>query len=171
MRTQARCAVSILLAWAPTLSWSGVEPSLAVKGAVPAARSFQQKDLEALGAVDQTWMEHGTSHQVRGVPLGKLLAAVGFTPGPMGKDVPKREKRSGWKQVLRVTGSDGFQAVFSCAELWEEMGATRALLVWQVDGKPLAPDAGPFRISVLTDKEPSRSVHNVTTLEVIDLRS
>jgi DMSO/TMAO reductase YedYZ molybdopterin-dependent catalytic subunit len=66
---------------------------------------------------------------------------------------------------------DGFQAVFSCAELAEEMGATKAMLIWKIDGKPLAPEQGPVRIVVLTDKEASRSVYGVEKLEVIDLRS
>jgi hypothetical protein len=51
------------------------------------------------------------------------------------------------------------------------MGPTRALIVWEIDGKPLASNAGPFRVVVLTDNEPSRSVHGVTKLEVLDLRN
>jgi hypothetical protein len=146
-------------------------PTVALKGALPAPKSFAVKDLEGLAPVNESWADHGAQHQVRGVALGKLLEAAGFSPGPMGHDVPKREKRSGWKMALRVTAADGFQAIFSCAELWEQMGSTRALLVWQVDGKPLPPESGPFRIVVITDKEPSRSVHSVVSLEVLDLRN
>ncbi len=138
---------------------------------LPKPARLAQKDLEALGPVKESWTEHGRTHQVYGVAVDELLGAAGFTPGPMGKDVPKRDKRAGWKMGLRVTGSNGFQILFSCAELWEGMGSTRALLVWEVDGKPLPSDLGPFRIVVLTDREPSRSVHNVTELEVLDLRS
>jgi hypothetical protein len=49
-----------------------------------------------------------------------------------------------------------FQAVFSCAEVFGSMGATRAMVVWKVDGKPLPEDRGPLRLVVVTDKEPSR---------------
>ena len=73
--------------------------------------------------------------------------------------------------MLRVTASDGFQAVFSCAELWEDMGPTRALLAWKLDGKPLPEKMGAFRLVVLTDKEPSRSVYQVVKLEILNLRS
>jgi hypothetical protein len=38
-------------------------------------------------------------------------------------------------------------------------------------GKPLPADRGPLRLVVLTDKEPSRSVHSVNRLEVLDLRA
>ncbi|MBL8913072.1 MAG: molybdopterin-dependent oxidoreductase [Archangium sp.] len=145
--------------------------SVAVKGAVPTPKSFSVKELEALGATDATWTDHGKQRSVRGAPLEAVLKAVGFSPGPMGPDVAKREKRSGWKMVVRVTATDGFQAVFSCAELWSEMGPTRALLVWQLDGKVLGAEDGPLRVVVPTDKEPSRSVRNVATIEVLDLRT
>jgi DMSO/TMAO reductase YedYZ molybdopterin-dependent catalytic subunit len=144
---------------------------VSVQGAVATPKSLTRADLVGLGAVEADWSEHGTAHHVRGVPLGKVLSAAGFSSGPMGKDVSKKEKRSGWKMAVRVTGSDGYQTVFSCAELMEDMGATRALLVWEVDGKPLDAERGPFRIVVLTDKEPSRSVHQVQTIEVVDLRT
>lgn len=51
------------------------------------------------------------------------------------------------------------------------MGPTRALVVWKIDGQPLPPGTGPFRIVVLTDQEPSRSVFAVAKLEVLDLRN
>jgi DMSO/TMAO reductase YedYZ molybdopterin-dependent catalytic subunit len=171
MRTLGRLALVGTTLLAGSVLAAPPAPGVALTGAVPKPMSFAQKDLQALGTVTESWTEHGTSHQVSGVPLDKVLAAAGFAPGVMGKEVPKREKRAGWKMALRVTATDGFQAVFSCAELWEGMGATRALLVWDVDGKPLGPELGPFRIVVLTDREPSRSVHNVTKLEVLDLRS
>ncbi len=103
--------------------------------------------------------------------MSKVLDAAGFSPGANGRDVPKTEKRAGWKMALRVTGADGYQTIFSCAELAEAMGPTRAYLVWQVDGAPVRGARGPFRIVVLTDREASRSVQSVTTLEVLDLRS
>jgi DMSO/TMAO reductase YedYZ molybdopterin-dependent catalytic subunit len=73
--------------------------------------------------------------------------------------------------AIRASAPDGFEAILSCAEVFESMGATRAMIVWKVDGKPLPADRGPLRLVVLTDKEPSRSVHSVRKLEVLDLRS
>jgi DMSO/TMAO reductase YedYZ molybdopterin-dependent catalytic subunit len=89
----------------------------------------------------------------------------------MGKDVPVRDKRKGWKMAVRASAPDGFEAILSCAELFETMGPTRALIAWKIDGKPLPADRGPLRLVVLTDQEPSRSVHSVSKLEVLDLRS
>ena len=145
-------------------------PDVKVVGALPRTGAIDQAALEKLGPTTVKWKEHGAEHTVTGVPLDKVIASFGFEPGPMGKDTPKSEKRKGWKMALVATAPDGFQAVFSCAELAEGMGPTRALLVWAQDGKPLGPELGPFRIAVLTDQEPSRSVHQVSQLEVVDLR-
>jgi hypothetical protein len=105
------------------------------------------------------------------VRLDRILTRFGFSPGQMGHAVPIRDKRAGWKKVVRATASDGFQAVFSCAELAESMGPTRAYVLFEIDGKPIPPEAGPLKLVVPTDKEPSRSVRQLVRLDVIDLRS
>jgi hypothetical protein len=88
----------------------------------------------------------------------------------MSPDTPKSEKRSGWKKIVVASAADGFQAVFSCAEIAEQMGPTRVMVVFSLDGKPLAAGKGPLRLVVLTDKEPSRSLYQLSSLEVVDVR-
>jgi hypothetical protein len=173
-----RSALALCLLWtgaslagAPPAPATAAEPNVKVKGAIPKPLALTQNDLEALGASDETWTTAEGAHQIHGVRLSKVLDAAGFSPGASGRDVPKTEKRAGWKMALRVTGADGYQTIFSCAELAEAMGPTRAYLVWQVDGGPVRGGRGPFRIVVLTDRESARSVQSVTTLEVLDLRS
>jgi hypothetical protein len=146
-------------------------PSVEVAGALPKTGKLALKDLEAMKPEKAAWTNHGTAHEVEGVSLARILAAFGFDKGPMGKDIPAPDKRPGYKKVVRVTAKDGFQAIFSCAELAEDMGPTRALLAWKLDGKPLPADQAPFRLIVLTDKEPSRSPYAVQKIEVIDLRT
>jgi DMSO/TMAO reductase YedYZ molybdopterin-dependent catalytic subunit len=143
--------------------------ALHLGGDVPAA-DFSVADLKALGSETAEWTVHGQKHAATGVPLDKLLAKVGFSTGAMGKDISPKEKRSGWKKVLLATASDGFEAAFSCAELFPEMGPTHALIVWEIDGKPLPEGQAPLRLVVTTDKEPSRSLYKLTSIEVIDLR-
>jgi len=106
---------------------------------------------------------------VTGVPLDKVLAAFGFAPGPMGRQVPVTEKRAGWRKVVVALGNDGYQVAFSCAELTSEIGATKALVSFALDGAPLGGERGPFRLVVLTDREPSRSVRNLERLIVVDV--
>ena len=142
---------------------------LQLSGDLPKAGTLTMADLKT-DAVTVDWTAHGQTKKATGAPLDKLLDRAGFTPGPMGHDVPVREKRSGWKKAVVATASDGFQAVFSCAELMPEMGPTRALVVWELDGKPLGDD-GPLRLVVTTDKETARSLHNLVRIEVVDLRA
>jgi hypothetical protein len=143
---------------------AGVE----ITGALPQHGNLDVAGLSKLGpeVVDLGDNRHG-----RGVRLDKVLAHFGFSAGQMGGGMSPKDKRSGWKKVVRASAPDGFEAVFSCAELSAEMGPTRAYLVFEVDGKPLAADSGPLRLAVPTDKERSRSVRQVSRLEVIDLRS
>jgi hypothetical protein len=138
--------------------------SLTVKG-LPEKSSFTIAELQALGSETVDWEIHGQKSSAAGVSVDKVLSKAGFNAGPMGKNVGKKEKRSGWKRALIATASDGFQAVFSCAELFPEMGTTHAVLAWTIDGKPQEP----LRLVVTTDKEPSRSIYKLVRLEVVDL--
>jgi DMSO/TMAO reductase YedYZ molybdopterin-dependent catalytic subunit len=143
--------------------------ALQIAGALPRQATLSLADLKKIGATKAAWTSRGETHQVTGVPLDKLLVTMGFEPGAMGKDVPKEDKRRGWRKVVVATGNDGYASVLSCAELSEQMGPTRALVVWEIDGQPLPPDRGPLRLVVLTDKEPSRSVHALAKVDVVDL--
>ena len=139
-----------------------------VEGALPKTGTLGVADLERLEPVTLAWTARGETHRVKGVRVDKVLDHFGFTPGPMGKDVPVAQKVKGLRQVLVATARDGFQAVFSCAEVSEGIGQTVALLVWEVDGKPLSSDVGPFRLVVLTDGMPSRSIRQLERLRVLD---
>ena len=164
-------AVALLCLFALGASVQAQEPvpkTIEVSGALPRSASLGQAELSALGASTGTWTLHGTRHQVTGVRLDKVLTHLGFTPGPMGKDVPVAEKRAGFRKVVVATARDGFQAVFSVAECFQGMGPGEVLVVWAVDGKPLPPADGPFRLAVLTDGEPSRSLRQLKKLEVVD---
>ncbi len=69
-----------------------------------------------------------------------------------------------------ITAPDGFQSVFSAAELTEGMGKTQVLVVWMVDGKPLPAEQGRLRLVVPTDAEASRSLHHLQRIDVVDMR-
>lgn len=60
-------------------------------------------------------------------------------------------------------------AVFSVGELLGTLGATNAVLIWEMDGKPLPAEFAPFRLVVSTDKAGSRSIYQLTKLHVQDL--
>ncbi len=158
---------------APGAAAAAQGDALELSGELPRPGPVTVDELKSLGAQEATWTAHGEEHRVLGVRLDKLLRARGFTPGPMGKvagkEVPKSEKRAGWRRVVLATAADGYQALFGCAEIDAEMGPTQALLIWQLDGKPLPAGQGPLRLVVLTDREPSRSIYAVRKLELLDV--
>jgi hypothetical protein len=143
---------------------------LAVGGDLPSPGTLAVADLAKLPVEVVELAGPGGKHRGRGVRLDKILVKLGFEPGAMGKDISVRDKRAGWKKVVRATAADGFEAAFSCAELSDGMGPTKAYVVFEVDGKPLAPDVGPLRLVVPTDKEPSRSLRQLVRVDVVDLR-
>jgi hypothetical protein len=144
---------------------------LAVGGDLPAPGQLTVADLQRLSPEEIDVGGAGGKQRGRAVRLDRILTHFGFGPGPMGHEVPVRDKRSGWKKAVRATAADGFEAVFSCAELAEGMGPTRAYVVFEIDGKPLSATVGPLRLLVPTDKEPSRGLRQLVRLEVMDLRS
>jgi DMSO/TMAO reductase YedYZ molybdopterin-dependent catalytic subunit len=168
-RGVATAATLIILSLASSSYGDPVAPTIEVGGALPRKGEISLSELKKLSVTKTTWKTRGEEHQVTGVGLDKVLAQFGFEPGRMGKDTPKEEKRRGWRKVVLATGSDGYTSVLSCAEVFEEMGATRAVVAWEFDGTPLPADRGPLRLVVLTDKEPSRSVYGLWRLEIVDL--
>lgn len=143
---------------------------LLVTGALPRTGTLSRSELEAIGTVDGHWTHREKEHSFRGAPLDAVLIHMGFERGDMGPELPKSEKAAGWKKVVVATAADGFEAVFSCAELMPSMGPTRAFVVWEMDGAPLPADQGPLRLLVTTDKEGSRSPYALRGLEVLDIR-
>jgi DMSO/TMAO reductase YedYZ molybdopterin-dependent catalytic subunit len=65
-----------------------------------------------------------------------------------------------------ATGSDGYKAVLALAEADPEFHPGEVLVADQMDGKPLDPKTGPFRLVVTEDKRPARSVHSLVSIEV-----
>ena len=169
MPSSRALALACLLALGSSARSAETPPATIAVTGLPRPGNLGQKDLTALGATTTAWTVHGTKRMVTGVRLDKVLTHLGFSPGPMGKDVPVAEKRAGYRKVVVATAEDGFRAVFSVAECVEGMGRTDVLVVWTVDGKPLGPDEGPFRLAVLTDGEPSRSLRQLKRLEVVDV--
>lgn len=66
-----------------------------------------------------------------------------------------------------VSAADGYQVVFSLAELDESIGNQQVLMADAEDGKPLQEGTGPLRLVVPGDKRPARWVRMVKTIRVI----
>lgn len=97
------------------------------------------------------------SRKYSGVPLMDLLSHLGESGNLMGPALAK---------YVVATGSDGFAAVLSLAEVDPKLHGGTVLIADSMDGKPLDAKAGPFRLVVSEDKMPVRSVRNLVSIEV-----
>ncbi|MDR3507348.1 MAG: molybdopterin-dependent oxidoreductase [Caulobacteraceae bacterium] len=102
----------------------------------------------------------GEHHVYAGAPVSDLLALVGG-PSDVKLHGPPLD------QIVIVTGSDGFIAVLSIAETARSFrDAPPTILADEVDGKPLDPKEGPYRLVIGGELKASRSVRTVTTIEL-----
>ncbi|MDP0964833.1 hypothetical protein Q6264_28505, partial [Klebsiella pneumoniae] len=67
------------------------------------------------------------------------------------------------KYVL-IKCSDGYQVLFSLAELDASIQDKNVIVADTADGKPLLPEKGPLRIIAEGEKKPARSSYQVTEL-------
>ena len=98
-------------------------------------------------------------HKYSGVLLSYLLTEGGATTG-------KNLRGNNLKKYVIVEALDGYQVVFSLAELDAEFSENKIILADTIDNLPLAAADGPFRIIVEHDKRPARCIKQVIGIEV-----
>ena len=95
-----------------------------------------------------------------GVLLWDVLATAGLAPTAV-------QQNPTLSMYVLATGADGYQVLFSVAELDPAVGGRRALVAHTVDGNRLDASAvGPFRLVVPEDARPSRAVFRLVSLQV-----
>jgi DMSO/TMAO reductase YedYZ molybdopterin-dependent catalytic subunit len=101
----------------------------------------------------------GNNHLYSGVLLSAILQKAGVT---LGKDL----RGENLTKYVLVEASDGYQVTFALAELDSDFTDRQIILADKIDGKPLAPGDGPFRIIVQDEKKPARCMKMVTGIKV-----
>jgi DMSO/TMAO reductase YedYZ molybdopterin-dependent catalytic subunit len=98
-----------------------------------------------------------------GVWLSEILKRAGV---PMGTAL----RGSALAAYVVVSGSDGYQVVFSLGELDPDMTDGRFLVADTANGTQLVAEGEGFRIVIPGDKQGARSVRMLSTIEVVRLR-
>ncbi len=98
-----------------------------------------------------------------GIPLADVLAKVG---APLGAELHGESLTS----YIVATGSDGYEAVLSLAEVDPSFHPGEVIVADTMDGKPLDAHSGPLKLVVTEDKRPARSVRNLVTIELKSIR-
>jgi hypothetical protein len=144
----------------------GITSQFSLSGAVQTPGVYTLSSLEALPATIETvtYLAGGTpvTATFAGVSIWTFLTAAGIVTDPT-------IKNDILNYYLLVTGSDGYEAILSLAELDPMFGGTGApdLIAYLQDGMPLGAD-GFARIVVPGDDFGGRYVSNLVSLQVID---
>jgi Oxidoreductase molybdopterin binding domain len=135
---------------------------LKVEGAVPTPLALTANDLARMPRSTATLASDGATDTYEGVLLYDILVKAGFQfgRGMVGKGAPV---------CLIATGSDGFQAVFSLAEIDPQFSGVKVLVADKENGLPLPDRYKPFRIIAPQDKLRARSIYSLIKLEVVKL--
>ena len=134
--------------------------TLQVTGEVEKRLTLSAADLAAMPRTSVSANDkQGVAHSYSGVALADLFRAAGVTTGGQlrGKNLAK---------YLLVSCADGYQVVFSLAELDSDFTDRVVILADQMEGKPLPDGIGPFRIVVPGEKKPARNCFQVKTLSI-----
>jgi DMSO/TMAO reductase YedYZ molybdopterin-dependent catalytic subunit len=143
-------------------------PSFDLTGLVEHPKTFTQADLMAYPSITLT-VSFGAGQgfqtgKYTGVQLWDLLQEAGVQLDPARNNDKLR------KYVV-MTGSDGYDAVYSYGELDPDFGAEMVLVAYAKDGQPLGPGEGMARSINGADKRGGRLVSNLVRIEVRDVDS
>ena len=137
---------------------------LDLRGDLPNPRRIDASELNKLPRVEaRTTDPHDPSRETiySGTPLQEVLKAGGLFC-----DSGMACIREIVTTTVLVEAADGYQAVFSLAELRPELTDRVILLADTRDSQPLRPREGPFRIIVFGEKRPARWVCQVKVMTV-----
>lgn len=137
---------------------SSKEAVIKVEGEVLKTLSISLSDFAKMPHVEASMKDRdGKIQQYSGVPVFELLKLAGVTLG-------KELKGENLTKYMMVRASDGYEVLFSLAELDPVFTNRVIILADKKDGKPLADGIGPFRLVVPDENRPARSVHEVSHL-------
>jgi len=147
-------AMPMLLAQAPALEVSGV---------LKETLRLSAKDLGAMPRASVETNNDGIAVTYQGVWLHDVLRKAG---APSGTELRGKALAS----YLIAEAQDGYQVVFSLAEIDPLFTDSPVLLADSADGKPLTGAQGPFRLVAPKEKRGARSVRMLKKIEIVMLR-
>ena len=137
--------------------------AITISGDIPSPVVLKADDLskmprEKVSIPDQD----GTKVEYEGVPLREILKRAG---APMEKELRGKALAS----YVLAKAHDGYQVVFTLAEVAPEFANESILVADKRDGKALFGYQGPFRLVCPGDKAGARSVRMLEDLQIVRL--
>jgi hypothetical protein len=139
-------------------------PTLSIAGDVRTPISITPAELKAMPRTGaEVKDEDGRTVKYEGVLVGELLKRAGATLGG-------EMRGNAMTTYVLASASDGYQVLFSLAELDPAFTGSDIIVADTIDGKPLFAYQGPFRIVSPRDARSSRSIRMLQRLDVVRLK-
>jgi DMSO/TMAO reductase YedYZ molybdopterin-dependent catalytic subunit len=138
-------------------------PSVQITGDVKQALTLSAGDLAQMPRAVVRTMNNGMETVYEGVWVHEILKRAGV---PLGNQLRGKALAS----YVLAEAQDGYQTVFSLAEVDPSFTDNQVLLADTADGKPLSGVQGKLRLVAPKDKVGARSVRMLTKLEVVQLK-
>ena len=158
-----RFAVIVLGFSAQGLIAQDGRPSIQIVGAVKQPLTLTADDLAKMPRASLKTTSSGKETVYEGVWLHEILNKAGV---PQGEDLRGKALAS----YVLAEAQDGYQVLFSLAELDPAFVDNQILLADTANGKALSDSQGRFRLVVPKDSHGARSIRMLTKLEVVQLR-
>jgi len=143
---------------------SAPNATLVIGGDVKQSLTITPSDLKAMPRTTVTISEQGRDITYEGVLVGEILKRAG---APLDRDLTGQAVAT----YVLAAAKDGYQVVFSLAELDPAFTSNDIIVADTADGKPLFDYQGPFRIVAPHDKRGARSIRMLQRLDVVRLRN
>lgn len=131
-----------------------------VTGEVTNTLKLYEADLAGMNKVPVSLTDKdGKAHKYTGVPVIDLLNKAGVTTG-------KQLRGENLTKYVLVKCADGYQVLFSLAEMDTALSQKTIILATQADDQPLPEGKGPFRLVVPGEGRPARSCFQVVAFVV-----
>lgn len=139
------------------------EKFVEVTGDVKTPLHLTVAELEKLPQATVQTKSDGIAVSYEGVWLHEILSKAGVASGT-------ELRGKALTNYVLAEAEDGYQALFSIAELSPFFTENQVLLAYRADGKSLIGAQGSFRLVAPQDKRGARSVRMLTRLQVVQLR-
>lgn len=134
-----------------------------IAGAVKTPLALSADDLAKMPRASAKTSNNGMETQYEGVLLSEVLKKAGATIG-------NELRGKALSTYVLAQASDGYQALYSLAELDPSFTDSQVLLADTANGKPLFGAQGRFRLVAPKDRPGARSVRMLTRIEVVQVR-
>jgi hypothetical protein len=160
-KTRRRLVLGLSLLLARSLS-AQQAATISVTGAVAQPLTLTAADLGALPRATASISGNGMTTTYEGVWVSDVLKKAGVPIGSL--------RGASLSTYVIASASDGYQVLFSIAELDPEMTEGKVLLADKANGQSLFGEQGSFRLVTPNDKRGARGIRMLTSLNVVQLK-